>query len=211
MADVNLPMFLSSNRLHFSPDPGIQSEVQKNPFIFLGPRNSMSYPLHQNFFTGDVVMVMVLGSKSFSLFHPNEGSNLHPLGGLGSVIYAADGLQPDLWATPKLRHARGWKGVLKAGEALYLPGNYVHQFQNEDLGPNIGLKFWAGGKAYVCPDWDCALVDGKADGFVSKKRNDDDVTLSIADYREIHQYDSEIIEEVRVRCSEGGGCKTLDR
>jgi len=158
-------------------------------------------------------MVMAQGSKSFSLFDPRERSNLHPLGGLGSVVYAADGLEPDLWATPNLKHAQGWEGVLKAGESLYLPGKYIHQFQNEDLGPNIGLKFWVGGKPYVCPDGDCALVDRKANSFVAKKRKgeEDHVTLSIADYREIHQYDADIIEEVRVRCSNKGGCKKLGR
>eukprot|EP00469_Lotharella_globosa_P010410 CAMPEP_0167772686 /NCGR_PEP_ID=MMETSP0111_2-20121227/985_1 /TAXON_ID=91324 /ORGANISM="Lotharella globosa, Strain CCCM811" /LENGTH=350 /DNA_ID=CAMNT_0007662205 /DNA_START=147 /DNA_END=1200 /DNA_ORIENTATION=- len=188
MDDLVLPTTLSQNSIHFSRDSWVRKEAQDNPYVFFGPKNSMSYPMHQNIFPADVLMVMVEGTKAFTAFHPNQREHLHPLLSMGTSLYAADALSPDLYRTPNLKHAKGIRDVLTTGEMLFLPGSYIHQFQNIDPGPNIGLKFWVGGRSHMCSsDQECEhLIRENARKDVKAHFLGDPRHISLADYRNLH-------------------------
>ncbi|GAB5359895.1 hypothetical protein AAMO2058_000581300 [Amorphochlora amoebiformis] len=185
MEDLMVPKILSLNMIHFSPESFFYDEAKQTPFVFFGPKNSMSYPMHHNIFTGDVFMLMVEGTKSFAAFHPRERNNLDPV--YGTSVYSADGLDPDLWKTPNLKNAKGIKGELRGGELLFLPGSYIHQFQNEDTGANIGLKFWIASEKRICGKENCSRMISQhankdLEPYLMGKREE----ISLKEYRMLH-------------------------
>jgi hypothetical protein len=131
----------------------IPQEFARNPFIFAGPCHSQSYPLHQNIFQADVMMVMVEGEKRFAVFAPDQSKFLHPVFLGQAPVFDADAFDPDLHRTPLIDRASGFEGSLKAGDILFLPGSWIHQFQNCAVGPSTGLKIW-----YAHPETDLERV-----------------------------------------------------
>jgi hypothetical protein len=147
--------FLDTNAATIATKNGmpVPAEFAANPFVFAGPCHSMSYPLHQNICQADVLMVMVSGEKRFTVFAPDQGPFLAPILLGGAPVYDADALRPDVYRTPLMTQASGYEGSLKAGDILYLPGSWIHQFQNSAVEPSVGLKYW-----YAPPGMDLAKI-----------------------------------------------------
>lgn len=220
MQQLAIPEILSRNWLHFHPDPRVRHETQNNPFVFLGPKDSMSYPMHRNIFPGDVFMLMVTGEKEFCAFHPDEAWDLHPLAFGGedwshAYIYDADGMSPDAWRTPRFARAKGWRGTLRAGDLLFLPGSWIHQFQNTDPDMSVGLKFWFGDTSALCSGAaECRTFAARAfgpssgggDATVKRHFRGSGRSMLLSEYSLMHS-DYGIRRTVEHWCQSQGTCK----
>ena len=89
---------------------------------------SESYPLHLNAMESDVLMLLSRGKKKMAAFPPSEGPKLGPLNLGGTQMFVADALNDGRSVIQ--RGAHGFITEIEAGELLFMPGDFVHQFVN---------------------------------------------------------------------------------
>ena len=106
-------------------------------FSFFGCRGSIT-PLHYDIDMGDVLHTVIRGRRGIRLFAPRESRALyrHPF----TVRSYVDLDAPDFERYPALARARGFEVVLRAGETLYMPSGWWHEFHYLDAGIGVSLR-----------------------------------------------------------------------
>jgi hypothetical protein len=134
-----LPGFLAANRLSLLP-PSVA------PRIWLG--NRIVVPPHLD--EGDNIACVVSGTRRFTLFPPEQISNLY-IGPLEFTPAAApvsmvDVGNPDFARFPRFRDALAAAqfAELEAGDALYIPALWWHQVESVGV-VNVLINYWWGG------------------------------------------------------------------
>jgi hypothetical protein len=106
-------------------------------FSFFGCRGSTT-PLHYDIDMGDVLHTVIRGRRRVRLFAPQDSALLyrHPC----TVRSYVDLDRPDLERFPALGHARGYEVVLEAGQTLYMPAGWWHEFHYLEAGIGVSLR-----------------------------------------------------------------------
>mmetsp|Transcript_76797 Transcript_76797/g.248704 ORF Transcript_76797/g.248704 Transcript_76797/m.248704 type:complete len:298 (-) Transcript_76797:590-1483(-) len=166
---VRVPRLLLPNWFFAASwEKGYDKQVKDEPTFFIGRAQTMSYPMHKNIMSQlDFSLVVFEGAKRFSLFNMVEHDNLNPFAVGNSIwLYLVNAFAPDLVAAPGYRYARGFSGVLAAGEMLWVPGDAIHSFENFDFKqPTVAIKFWYNSHSVACQgegigEADCAARHG---------------------------------------------------
>ncbi|MFP5245535.1 MAG: cupin-like domain-containing protein [Thermoanaerobaculia bacterium] len=84
---------------------------------------------------------IVYGGKRFTLFHPNQSSNLYPCSMFSTVpqMSRASLSEPDYARFPRLKKAQPLVVDLRPGDMLFLPAGWWHQVDTP--GPTISIDF----------------------------------------------------------------------
>ncbi|HAT40851.1 MAG TPA: cupin-like domain-containing protein [Rheinheimera sp.] len=137
--DWCLPKFQDQHRM-----PGLSHDVIGR--IWIG--NQAVVPAHVDH--ADNLALVLAGSRTFTLFPPDQVANLYigPLQSAptGAPISLVDVLKPDFQKFPRYRLAESaaMRATLHVGDILYLPALWWHHVQAHD-DFNILLNYWWGG------------------------------------------------------------------
>ena len=106
-------------------------------FSFFGCKGSTT-PLHYDIDMGDVLHTVIRGRRRVRLFAPQDSALLyrHPC----TVRSYVDLDTPDLERFPALGHARGYEVILEAGQTLYMPAGWWHEFHYTEAGIGVSLR-----------------------------------------------------------------------
>lgn len=106
-------------------------------FTFFGCRGSTT-PLHYDIDMGHVLHTVVRGRRRVRLFAPDQSAALyqHPF----TVRSYVNLDQPDAKEFPALSAARGAEVVIEAGQTLFMPAGYWHEFHYLDAGIGLSMR-----------------------------------------------------------------------
>lgn len=106
-------------------------------FSFFGCRGSTT-PLHYDIDMGDVLHTVIRGRRRVRLFPPQDSALLyrHPC----TVRSYVDLDKPDFERFPAFSHARGYEVILEAGQTLYMPAGWWHEFHYLEAGIGVSLR-----------------------------------------------------------------------
>lgn len=106
-------------------------------FSFFGCRGSTT-PLHYDIDMGDVLHTVIQGRRRIRLFPPASSKALyrHPF----TVRSYVDLTDPDFDRFPALEKAEAYEVVLEAGQTLYMPSGWWHEFYYLDAGVGVSLR-----------------------------------------------------------------------
>jgi len=106
-------------------------------FSFFGCRGSTT-PLHYDIDMGDVLHTVIHGRRRIRLFAPRQSARLyrHPF----TVRSYVDLEAPDFQRFPALRRAQGYEVELQAGQTLYMPAGWWHEFHYLEAGMGVSLR-----------------------------------------------------------------------
>ncbi|OLL23918.1 Lysine-specific demethylase 8 [Neolecta irregularis DAH-3] len=111
------------------------------PNVWFGSRATTS-PLHTDPYHN--ILCQVLGYKYFRLYAPQYSSRLYPRSPESGVDMGntsqVDIANPDYDAFPDLRNAKFVDGILRPGDALYIPLNWWHYLHS--LTVSLSVSFW---------------------------------------------------------------------
>ncbi|MEM9314846.1 MAG: cupin-like domain-containing protein [Pseudomonadota bacterium] len=118
------------------PDVGLKFS-RRFVFSFFGCRGSTT-PLHYDIDMGDVLHTVIRGRRRIRLFAPQASPALyrHPC----TVRSYIDLDAPDFGRFPALRGAQAFEVVLEAGQTLYMPSGWWHEFHYLDAGIGVSLR-----------------------------------------------------------------------
>jgi hypothetical protein len=141
--DTHFPRLRSENDIEI-PRPDVDYPLAP-PRVSIWIGNRTTACCHYD--TSDNLACSVVGMRRFTLFPPDQISNLYP-GPLtptpgGQVLSMVDFDNPDFTQFPRFAEAikHGQVAELEAGDALYLPSMWWHQV--ESLMPlNILINYW---------------------------------------------------------------------
>lgn len=141
--DTHFPRLRSENDIEI-PRPDVDYPLAP-PRVSIWIGNRTTACCHYD--TSDNLACSVVGMRRFTLFPPDQISNLYP-GPLaptpgGQVLSMVDFGNPDFTQFPRFAEAikHGQVAELEAGDALYLPSMWWHQV--ESLMPlNILINYW---------------------------------------------------------------------
>mgnify|MGYP000267498947 CR=1 FL=1 len=128
-----IPQLLDDVRL---PEVGLRFS-RRFVFSFFGCVGSTT-PLHNDIDMGDVLHTVIRGRRRVRLFAPQDSALLyrHPC----TVRSYVDLDTPDLARFPALAHARGYEVILEAGQTLYMPAGWWHEFHYLEAGIGVSLR-----------------------------------------------------------------------
>ncbi|MEE4279248.1 MAG: cupin-like domain-containing protein [Halieaceae bacterium] len=128
-----IPELLDDVRL---PDIGLRFS-RRFVFSFFGCKGSTT-PLHYDIDMGDVLHTVIRGRRRIRLFAPETSVALyrHPC----TVRSYVDLDAPDLERFPALVLSQPFEAVLEAGETLYMPSGWWHEFHYLDAGIGVSLR-----------------------------------------------------------------------
>lgn len=142
--DTDLRLFLFNIFRHkpnlrndFDFPPLTKLYLKKVPFMFFGGKNS-KVRLHQDMDWSNVFLTQLHGRKEVVLFHPKYSKLLYryPFGVHSSV----DIENPDYEKFPALKHVKGMRCVLEAGDTLFIPSGHWHYIKYLDGGYAINQR-----------------------------------------------------------------------
>ena len=118
------------------PDIG-QRFSRKFVFTFFGCKGSTT-PLHYDIDMGQVFHTVIRGRRRVRLFAPDQSRSLykHPF----TVRSYVDLDDPDPAVWPALARAKGHEVVLEAGQTLYMPPGWWHEFHYLEAGIGVSLR-----------------------------------------------------------------------
>ncbi|MEO0615678.1 MAG: cupin-like domain-containing protein [Pseudomonadota bacterium] len=118
------------------PDLGLKFS-RRFVFTFIGCQGSTT-PLHYDIDMGHVLHTVVSGRRRVRLFAPDDAVALyqHPF----TVRSYVDLDAPSLDTHPALACARGWECVVEAGQTLFMPAGFWHEFHYLDAGIGLSLR-----------------------------------------------------------------------
>ena len=118
------------------PDLGLHFS-RRFVYTFFGCKGSTT-PLHYDIDMGHVLHTAMHGRRRVRLFAPDQSRALyqHPF----TVRSYVNLDQPDLERHPALACARGYQVVLEAGQTLFMPSGYWHEFHYLDAGFGLSLR-----------------------------------------------------------------------
>lgn len=99
---------------------------QQYNYMFWGGIDSSFYPIHRDNNDRDVFVDVVSGCKEFVLIHPDERGKLTKVPIPGANIWKNDFFS----SSNNVGLERVWKGVINAGETMYMPGDTLHEARN---------------------------------------------------------------------------------
>lgn len=118
------------------PDVGLRFS-RRFVFTFFGCPGSTT-PLHYDIDMGHVLHTVVSGVRRVRLFAPSQSIALyrHPF----TVRSYVNLDEPDLDAHPALALARGAEVEIRAGQTLFMPAGYWHEFHYLEAGIGVSLR-----------------------------------------------------------------------
>ena len=118
------------------PDVGLRFS-RRFVFTFFGCQGSTT-PLHYDIDMGHVLHTVIRGRRRVRLYAPDQSVALycHPF----TVRSYVDLDQPDLDTYPAFAAARGDEVILEAGQTLFMPAGYWHEFHYLDAGIGLSLR-----------------------------------------------------------------------
>lgn len=146
--DVDIPDYCFTG----APE-GDSAEATVDSNIWVGPRNTIS-PLHHDSDRSNV-LCQLIGKKYVKLYAADQTEFIYPhlenfmLSNTSQIDVAS--LHPDLDKFPKFREARGYHGVLEAGEMLFIPPRAWHYIRS--LTTSISMNFWWDIDSSFIPPW----------------------------------------------------------
>jgi hypothetical protein len=128
-----IPELLDDIRL---PQVGL-SFSRRFVFSFFGCRGSTT-PLHYDIDMSDVLHTVITGRRRIRLFPPDAALALyqHPC----TVRSYVDLDAPDYERFPALAQAQGFELILEAGQTLYMPAGWWHEFHYLEAGMGVSLR-----------------------------------------------------------------------
>lgn len=124
--DFDVPEYFREDWLEELP------ELNDMMWLFLGPKNS-GMDLHQDLGHTAAWNAQVTGRKRWALVSPDFNEQIYE----GAVSC----FEPDFQSYPRFQEAVVWKGVVEAGEVLYIPGGWWHQTLNLETGFAITANY----------------------------------------------------------------------
>jgi hypothetical protein len=118
------------------PDIGLRFS-RRFIYSFFGCRGSTT-PLHYDIDMGDVLHTAIRGRRRIRLFAPGDSVALyrHPC----TVRSYVDLDAPDVARFPALAGLRGQEFILEAGQSLYMPAGWWHEFHYLDAGMGVSYR-----------------------------------------------------------------------
>jgi len=128
-----IPELLKDVRI---PDIGLRFSRQF-VYSFFGCRGSVT-PLHYDIDMSHVLYTSIQGRRRIRLFAPDQSTALHkhPFT-VRSYVNLDNSNDPDY---PGLQDARGYEVIVEAGQSLFIPSAYWHEFQYLDAGFGVSLR-----------------------------------------------------------------------
>ncbi|PKA83234.1 Cupin-like domain-containing protein [Ulvibacter sp. MAR_2010_11] len=120
------------------PDIGLKF-FEKLPVMFFGGEGSKVLT-HYDMDLADLVHFHFHGTKSVTLFAPDQAKYLYKVPFTVHNLETIDMDHPDFEKYPALQQARGFKVEMKHGDALYMPSGYWHYITYLDGGFSITLR-----------------------------------------------------------------------
>ncbi|MFK8014034.1 MAG: cupin-like domain-containing protein [Gammaproteobacteria bacterium] len=118
------------------PDVGLRFS-RRFVFTFFGCQGATT-PLHYDIDMGHVLHTVIRGRRRIRLYAPSESAALyrHPF----TVRSYLDLDSPDTQAYPAFAHAQGYELELLAGQTLFMPAGYWHEFHYLEAGIGLSLR-----------------------------------------------------------------------
>lgn len=118
------------------PDVGLRFSKQF-VFTFFGCKGATT-PLHYDIDMGHVLHTVIRGRRRVRLFPQSDARALyqHPF----TVRSYVDLDSPDLTQCPAMADARGWEVTIEAGQTLFMPAGYWHEFHYLEAGVGLSLR-----------------------------------------------------------------------
>ncbi len=144
------PQGNQEHRLEDIDEKAIPEFIPRNGFrssnLYIGPGGNKTL-LHND--EVQSLLVMLEGEKHFAVFPPDQSRYLYPyhafdIRSIRQHRVLDSKINPvniDTGRFPKLARAKGWHGVLKPGQALFIPAGTWHYIESDD--PNLAVNyFW---------------------------------------------------------------------
>ncbi len=118
------------------PDVGLRFS-KRFVFTFFGCKSATT-PLHYDIDMGHVLHTVIRGRRRVRLFPPGDSSALyqHPF----TVRSYVNLDSPDLSQYPAMANASGWEVTIEAGQTLFMPAGYWHEFHYLEAGVGLSLR-----------------------------------------------------------------------
>ncbi|MEZ5014230.1 MAG: cupin-like domain-containing protein [Chitinophagales bacterium] len=117
--------------------PDIAKKYIKLPFMFFGPKNSITR-MHQDIDMSNVFLTQFEGRKRVVLFAPDQSTLLYRLP--FNVHSTVDIDKPDFDTYPGLKYVKGVSTVLEFGDTLYMPAGYWHHIEYVEGGFGLSVR-----------------------------------------------------------------------
>jgi len=117
--------------------PDITGRYIKVPFMFFGPKNSITR-MHFDIDMGNVFLTQFSGRKRVVLFAPDQSDFLYKLP--FNVHSTVDIDHPDYEQFPALKYAKGSTAILEHGDTLFMPSAYWHHIEYLDGGFSLAIR-----------------------------------------------------------------------
>lgn len=109
------------------------------PMLFFGGTDSYTF-MHYDIDLANIFHFHFEGTKECILFPPSETRYLYKIPHSLITHESIDFSNPDLAQWPGLLYARGYRGVLKHGEMVYIPEGYWHYMKYLTPGFSMSLR-----------------------------------------------------------------------
>lgn len=120
------------------PDLGLKF-FKKLPVLFFGGEGSKVLA-HYDMDLADIIHVHFHGTKSVTLFTPDQTNYLYRVPFSVHNLESIDMDRPDFKKYPALKNLKGIEVHMKHGDALYMPSGYWHYIKYLDGGFSITLR-----------------------------------------------------------------------
>lgn len=117
--------------------PDIAKGYIKLPFMFFGPKNSITR-IHQDIDMSNVFLTQFAGRKRVVLFAPDQSKLLYRLP--FNVHTTVDIDHPDFEKYPGLKYVKGCTTILEYGDTLYMPSGYWHHIEYLEGGYGLSVR-----------------------------------------------------------------------
>ncbi len=117
--------------------PKITGRYLKIPFMFFGPKNSVTR-MHQDIDMSNVFLTQFAGRKRVVLFAPDQSHLLYRLP--FNVHSTVDIDNPDFETYPGLKYAKGVSAILEHGDTLFMPSGYWHHIEYLEGGFGLSIR-----------------------------------------------------------------------
>lgn len=120
------------------PDIGMKF-FKRLPVLFFGGEGSKVLP-HYDMDLADLVHFHFHGTKSVTLFSPEQTKYLYKIPFAVHNLESIDLDNPDFEKYPALKYLEGLQATMKHGDALYMPSGYWHYIKYLDGGFSMTLR-----------------------------------------------------------------------
>jgi ribosomal protein L16 Arg81 hydroxylase len=117
--------------------PDITGRYLKVPFIFFGPKNSVTR-MHQDIDMSNVFLTQFSGKRRVVLFPPDQSELLYRLPFNVHSIVDID--HPDYETYPALKYVKGCNTILEYGDTLFMPSGYWHHIEYLEGGFGLSVR-----------------------------------------------------------------------